>query len=112
MIDIDISAYRDKPQTVYLAGEYDRLTQKIKDAEALVASDPAMAELAVAEIKELTELQTGLGAQMEAIMNKAKAVSADGSPASLVLEVRAGAGGSESALFAAPLGAMYQRYFA
>lgn len=106
----DVAPFRDRPQTAYLAGEYDRLTAKISDTQALAALDEGMRELATEEIKQLEIRQQELVAQMTAIINKGNVASDTASPVSLVLEVRAGAGGGESALFASQLAEMYQRY--
>ncbi len=107
----DVAPFRDRPQTAYLAGEYDRLATKIVDAKALASTDESMRELAAEEIKQLETLQQELAEQITAIVSKNKSGSEDaGVPTSLILEVRAGAGGGESALFAAQLAEMYQRY--
>ncbi len=107
---LDLDALRANPQTSYLVSEYDKLTNKINDAKSLIVADAAMQSLAEEEIKQLEILQQGLAEQIEAIVSKERGVNANGTPNSLVLEVRAGAGGGESALFASQLAEMYQRY--
>ena len=107
----DVAPFRDRPQTAYLAGEYDRLVLKINDAKAIAVSDEGMRDLAVEEIKQLEMLQQELAKQMMTVLNKNSVSDGRGeSPATIILEVRAGAGGGESALFAAQLAEMYQRY--
>jgi peptide chain release factor 1 len=75
--------------------------------EAL-ASDPAMAELAEEELRDIETQKAALSAQVEAIV---KADEAEFEmPNELVLEVRAGTGGDEAALFAWQLAMMYLKY--
>lgn len=103
--------FRTNPKTTYLMLEYDRLEQKIAESKKLAATDPSLAELAEDEIKNLEELKQNLVKEMENIIASAKSGSAFvGKDNALVLEVRAGAGGDESALFARQLADMYHRY--
>lgn len=101
--------FRDNPKTTYLMIEYDRLVGKILEAKKMAEHDPSLAELAADEIKNLESLKQNLWQELEQIV--AKTAEEENAPAkSLVLEVRAGAGGDESALFAKELAEMYQRY--
>jgi peptide chain release factor 1 len=69
-------------------------------------SDPEMAELAQAELKEIEGRIPALERQTQILLlPKDKDESA-----SAVLEIRAGTGGEEAALFAGDLFRMYQRY--
>ena len=77
----------------------------LKEAEALV-SDKDMAELAVLEIEEIKDKLPGLEQEMQ-ILLLPKDVD---DTADIVLEVRAGTGGDEAALFAGDLFRMYSRY--
>lgn len=79
----------------------------LKDAEALAAAgDPEMAELAWMEIEELKDQLPALEQAMQ-ILLLPKDVD---DTANVVLEVRAGTGGDEAALFAGDLFRMYLRY--
>lgn len=81
--------------------------QGLADAEALAASgDREMAELARMEIEELKERLPDLEQEMQ-ILLLPKDVD---DKADIVLEVRAGTGGDEAALFAGDLFRMYSRY--
>ena len=81
--------------------------QGLSDAEALAASgDKEMAELARMEIEELKERLPDLEQEMQ-ILLLPKDVD---DKADIVLEVRAGTGGDEAALFAGDLFRMYSRY--
>lgn len=79
----------------------------LKEAEALVASgDREMAELAEMEIEDLRERLPALEQEMQVLLLP-KDVD---DKADIVLEVRAGTGGDEAALFAGDLFRMYTRY--
>ncbi|HYC83522.1 MAG TPA: PCRF domain-containing protein, partial [Candidatus Paceibacterota bacterium] len=106
-METDLQSFRDNPKTTYLMAEYDRLSNEISDNEALLA-DPQMAELANGEILTLKNQQAQLLEQMQAIVeaDKPKGHEAVG----VIMEVRAGAGGEEAALFAYKLAEMYEHY--
>src|SRR4051812_4634752 len=70
--------------------------------------DPSMAELAQSELAEIKNHKDELMKQMQEIIAGEK--EQEEFPNEIVLEVRAGAGGDEAALFAAELAAMYQGY--
>lgn len=99
---------RTNPKTAYLVAEYDRLESQISDTVALSENDPAMASLAEDELRSLRFHQDEIKKRIDEIISEDKAEAAD--PKELILEVRAGAGGDEAALFAANLARMYQRY--
>jgi peptide chain release factor 1 len=103
----ELDKFKTNPKTVYLATYYEELAQKLVEAKNL-ASDPAMADLATEEIKSLTAQMSDLENQMTEIVAKDEEVAT--SPTSLILEIRAGAGGDESSLFASDLAEMYHAY--
>ncbi len=79
----------------------------LKEAEGLLSgSDKEMAELASLEIEELKEKLPGLEQEMQ-ILLLPKDVD---DTADIVLEIRAGTGGDEAAIFAGDLYRMYSRY--
>ncbi|HLQ37088.1 MAG TPA: peptide chain release factor 1 [Planctomycetota bacterium] len=89
--------------------QYRRLQQQIADNEALVAGgDQEMAALAAAE---LPELQAGAGALAEQLLELLLSDQGD-DRRDCIIEVRAGTGGEEAALFASDLAGLYQRYAA
>jgi len=110
------SAFRDNPKTAYLALEADRLRGRVSELEHLAITDRDMEGLATEETRILAEQEKALHAQAERIL--ASGTGAGAEPAglsdqnSLILEIRAGAGGEESALFASKLATMYRRYAA
>jgi peptide chain release factor 1 len=85
--------------------EYKDVAAKIAEAEELV-KDPDMRELAYEELKSLHVRRDTLQAELKVLL-----VPKDPHDAkNVVLEIRAGAGGDEAALFASDLFRMYSRY--
>jgi peptide chain release factor 1 len=87
--------------------EYQRVLKEIADAEELLGSgDPDMKELAQAELADLRE-------RIPVIEQDLKVMLVPKDPRderNVILEVRAGTGGDEAALFAADLLRMYSKY--
>lgn len=107
MNEEELKSYRENFKTSYLMAEYDRLTKEIGDLEAMIA-DEAMKEMATAEIVTLEK-------QREEMMSRIKEIIEADKPKpdevlGVIMEVRAGAGGDESSIFAADLVEMYRRY--
>ncbi len=103
----DPKDYSDDPRISYMVVEWNRLTQAERDAAELVEVDPAMKELAEKEISDIEAQKDVLIKQMSDI------VAVDNErewPNEIVLEVRAGVGGDEAALFAEELARAYLRY--
>ncbi|HEX3917885.1 MAG TPA: peptide chain release factor 1 [Caulobacteraceae bacterium] len=121
-VEARMSAATDGPEVVRLAKEYAELkpvaeaAQRLSKAqdqrgelEAMVAGDDAdMAGLAREELAELDESQPALERELALMLAPGDADE----HASAILEVRAGTGGDEAALFAGDLFRMYQRYAA
>ena len=104
---MDLENFKTNPRTAYLAQEYERLLNVKKEAEELL-NDDSMKELALSEIKE-TEIQIdSIWKQMGDIFEAVK--EEEEKPKSMILEIKGGAGGDESSLFAAELALMYQNY--
>ncbi len=103
-----LSLFRENQKTQFLCGQFDELIRKKMEAETLLESDPTMAELAEEEIKELDEQHTHLYTEMERIIESSR--EEEIKPYGVILEVRAGAGGEEAALFAEELAYMYLKY--
>ena len=98
---------KKNPRTHYLALELDRLDAQESETRALM-DDPDMAALAEDDLKSIASQRAEVERQIQEIMDKEK--QEEEFPNELVLEVRAGAGGDEAALFAANLAEMYERY--
>jgi peptide chain release factor 1 len=104
---MDIGRYKENPKTAFFAQEYERL-QKEHEETSLLAEDASMRELATADLTDLDARMQALLAQMDTILKEEDAE--EEYPNEIVLEVRAGAGGDEAALFAADLAKMYHAF--
>ncbi len=105
---MDITPFKSNHKTAYLAEMYEKLLKDEADVLAMGENDPAMKELASEDLKHIIEQKEGLEKQMQAIADSEKEEIEF--PNEVILEVRAGAGGEEAALFAEMLLMMYKRY--
>ena len=103
-----LDSFREHQKTQFLMTQYDATATKLADATELAASDPDMAELAAEEIAELSKMLDDQFEEMDRIIEASKEEEAK--PYGVMLEVRAGAGGDEAALFAEELAGMYLKY--
>ncbi|QKJ65983.1 peptide chain release factor 1 [Deefgea piscis] len=97
--------YSDITPVVELWHEFNRINANLADAE-LMLSDPEMAELAAEEIKD-GKLRLE---QLDYDLQTALLPKDPNDERNIFLEIRAGTGGDEAALFAADLFRMYSRY--
>lgn len=104
-----LSIFQENPKTQFLAGQFEALIAKRAEVEPMLA-DATMKELANSELAELDEQAELIWKEMEQILENAKVEEAK--PYGVILEVRAGAGGEEAALFAEQLADMYAKYAA
>jgi peptide chain release factor 1 len=87
--------------------EAGRLRVQLKENEELATgTDPEMAELAAAEIPQIRERLVTLDREIQFALLPPD----ESEDRNAIVEVRAGTGGDEAALFAADLYRMYQRY--
>lgn len=109
MTDVKINPedYADDHRVAFLITEWKRLLQAEKDAQELSEVDPTMKELAEKEIEEIEGQKDRLLTQMVQIVGDPNEREW---PNEIVLEVRAGVGGDEAALFAEELAQMYTKY--
>jgi peptide chain release factor 1 len=119
-IEARMGAATDGGEIVRLSKEHAELRPVVEAVEALQraraelpeleemagAGDPEMAELAQGELAQLKESLPALERQVGLLL----APKDRDENASAILEVRAGTGGDEAALFAGDLFRMYQRY--
>ena len=105
---MDLSVYKKNQKTAYLAERYETLMREEGGLLKLSEKDPGLKEMAEEELASIRAEMKTLVEQME----KAVAVeqTEEEFPGEAVLEVRAGAGGEEAALFAEELALMYKRY--
>jgi peptide chain release factor 1 len=96
-------------ELVQASTEYERTMRELADNQAMVADEPAGSELARMAEEEIGRLKVE-EARLGDIL-RAGIVPPDPTDSrNSILELRAAAGGAESALFAADLLRMYQRY--
>ncbi len=105
-----LNQFRENHKTQFLAEQFDGLTRRREETEHLLKTDPSLGELVTLELTTIANEQAALFADMERILSVAK--KEDEMPYGVVLEVRAGAGGDEAALFAEDLARMYLGYAA
>lgn len=103
-----LTTFREHHKTQFLCGQFDALLKKREESEMLRDTDEAMRELAEEEIQILTEQLAHAYAEMGRIIDASK--EEDVKPYGIMLEVRAGVGGEEAALFAEQLAQMYLGY--
>ncbi len=105
---MDIQQYKDNQKTKFYAEEYERLSASIAEMQLLAEQEPDMRELAEADMHELAIQQKNILVQMEGILKEEE--EEDAFPNEIILEVRAGVGGDEAALFAVDIAHMYKGY--
>lgn len=104
----DLKQYKENNKTGFLATEYERLEKEEIEINETLKKDPSLEELAKEDLGNLKVQKETIWKQMEEIFAVEK--KEDEWPSEIVLEVRAGAGGEEAALFAEELSFMYERY--
>jgi len=105
---MDLEKFKNNPKTMYLFPEYERLSLEIEENKKIAETDTSLKEMAEEEIIKLEESRSSLLSQMESIIKEEEASMSE--PKEMILEVRAGAGGDEAAIFARELAEMYMRY--
>src|SRR5882762_5156317 len=100
--------HSDSQEVVERFGEYRDVLRKLSEAQHILAEggDRELAELAQAEIDELTTRQAALEADLTRLLLPRD----PNDDKNVFVEIRAGAGGDEAALFAADLARMYTKY--
>ncbi|MFA6325001.1 MAG: PCRF domain-containing protein [Candidatus Paceibacterota bacterium] len=104
---LNLEELKKNHQTSYLAGVLERIQNEEKDVNEMI-SDPELKEMAEIDLKRIVEEKNILEKQIQDILDKEKEEEEFANE--IVLEVRAGAGGDEAALFAWELAHMYERY--
>ena len=103
---MDISRYKDNPKTTYLAADFEHLEKEEEELAAL--ADGELKSVADEDLARVRAQKAEVLARMDEIL---RAEADEGEfPNELVLEVRAGVGGEEAALFAYELAQMYLAY--
>ncbi|MXN48739.1 peptide chain release factor 1 [Shinella kummerowiae] len=105
------SEYSELQPVVTKIREYEKVNGEIADLDVLLndkATDREMRDLAEMELPDLRERLEALEKEMQILLLPKDAADEK----SAILEIRAGTGGSEAALFAGDLFRMYERYAA
>ncbi len=97
--------YSQLSETARVASALQTTRKQLQQARAL-AGDPELGELAKLEVQELETSLTELETKFEDLI----APRDEADERNVIVEVRAGVGGQEAALFAADLYRMYQKY--
>lgn len=106
-MEIDLSKYKENVKTSFLAQSFEKLLEEeagLKD----MSKDSSMKELADEEMKQIQLQKDEILSQMDSILKSDQ--EEEEFPNQIILEVRAGAGGEEAALFAEELSLMYRKY--
>lgn len=99
--------YRENHKTAFLVEQYDKLVAQESDTKKM-SEDPLMKKMADDELVLIKSQEQELIKQMELITKSDE--EEEKLPNEVILEVRAGTGGEEAALFAEQLAFMYERY--
>lgn len=102
-----LEEFKQSPRTQYVAEQFMGVYEKRTETEVM-ADDPAMGDLVKTELEALDAQLQQLWDEMVRITDLTK--EEEVAPYGVVLEVRAGAGGDEAALFAEELAQMYILY--
>jgi peptide chain release factor 1 len=102
---MDLSKYKENNKTAYLAVELERLLTEEAEIRAL---EGELGDLAKDDLARIETQKQAMVAQMDQILEGEK--EEEEFPNEIVLEVRAGVGGEEAALFAEELASMYRAY--
>lgn len=107
---MDLEVYKNNHKTSYLAESVERLLKEEEEIKQMLAENPSMKELSEEELSSILEQKEALLKQMKEILEEEREEAEF--PNEVVLEVRAGAGGEEAALFAELLADMYKKFAA
>lgn len=107
MDDARLNHFKENPKTAYLADSLVRLLEEKAEVQAM---EGEMGELAKEELARIDEQEKLLVEEMERILTQE--AKEEEFPNEILLEVRAGVGGEEAALFAEELATMYRAYAA
>ncbi|MEK7646638.1 MAG: PCRF domain-containing protein [Patescibacteria group bacterium] len=105
---MNLEIYKSNPKTSFLAGMYEKLLKDEQEVRTMIEKDPSLKEMGEADLSSIVDQKSSLLKQMDEILEGDK--QEEEKPNEVILEVRAGAGGDEAALFAAELLDMYKRY--
>ncbi|HHE67608.1 MAG TPA: peptide chain release factor 1 [Candidatus Parcubacteria bacterium] len=105
----DLSKEKAKLERILnLEKEIKQIQKRIEENKSIISAgeDPELSTLAETENLQLLEKEKNLKEQLHSLLSKEKAKG----PKAILVEIRAGAGGEEAALFASDLFRMYSKY--
>jgi len=105
---MNLERFKNNPKTLYLFEMYQKLDRESLELNKMASGDPSFSALASEELAEIARQKKDLIDQMEVIVVKDEAE--EEFPNEVIVEVRAGAGGDEAALFTEELANMYIKY--
>ncbi|HEC30408.1 MAG TPA: PCRF domain-containing protein [Candidatus Yonathbacteria bacterium] len=105
---LNIEELKENPKTAFFAQELSRLLVEEEKTKEMARRDASMADLVEEELKGIEEQRKGITAQVKEILKVEK--QEEEFPNEIILEVRAGAGGEEAAIFAYNLAGMYEKF--
>jgi len=105
---VNLDDYKQNPKTAFLATTYEKLLREEAETHALLEKDPSMKELVDNDLVSIREQQKTILSDMDSILVGDK--EEEEKPNEIILEIRAGAGGDEAALFATELFDMYKKF--
>lgn len=103
-----LQTFKQHNKTAYLAQHYEQLLLNEKASQEAVLANPELAELGQEEITDINNQKAMIWQQMVDLTREEEGNTEF--PNEAILEVRAGTGGEEAALFAEQLARMYTRY--
>lgn len=105
---MNLDDFKKNHKTAYLAESYEELLRSESQIREMIAADPTMQTLAAEELETIRAQKEALEKQMQDIAESEKEEVEF--PNEIILEVRAGAGGEEAALFAEALASIYKKF--
>lgn len=102
-----LEEFRKNKKTTFLAEEYVRLDNEEESIKKMAEKDPAMFALAEEELKNIATQKENLFTQMKSILSSDE--EEEKFPNEAIMEIRAGVGGEEAAIFAEDMAKMYKR---
>jgi peptide chain release factor 1 len=104
---IDLEKYKNNPKTSYLAELVQKLDREEAELNELLLKDSSLETLTKEEIQNIQDQKKAILEQLEGVVSEKEE---DQFPNEAILEIRAGAGGEEAALFATNLAEMYEKF--
>lgn len=105
-MEIDLPKFKENPKTAYFAVELERLLAE--EAEVKMLAEGELGDMVHDDLTRIEEQKKAILHEIEKIFDREKVE--EEFPNEIVLEIRAGVGGEEAALFAEQLSNMYQAY--